>query len=211
MKLTKLPRFERGLMKRVDEIDALLPQTQCGQCSYAGCLPYAEAIAEREEAINRCPPGGVKTLKALAELLGKDAQAMVIEMEKQEKPSSIAYIREAECIGCTKCIQACPVDAILGAAKQCHTVLIQECTGCGLCVEPCPVDCIDMMPLKAPVYQIQKARQRFHARKNRLEKIKYQIKQKKEALSTQHTYVEAAVARAKEKKIARTFSARANK
>ncbi|MEH6813702.1 MAG: electron transport complex subunit RsxB, partial [Motiliproteus sp.] len=130
----------------VDQIDALLPQTQCGQCSYPGCRPYAEAIANGE-AINKCPPGGESTIQALADLL--DVEAIPLDAEHgEETAKTIAYIREAECIGCTKCIQACPVDAILGAAKQMHTVIISECTGCDLCVEPCPVDCIDMIPIE---------------------------------------------------------------
>lgn len=128
----------------VDQINALLPQTQCGQCGFPGCKPYAEAIANGE-AINKCPPGGETTIQALADLL--DVEALPLDGEHgEEKPPMVAYIREAECIGCTKCIQACPVDAILGAAKQMHTVIVDECTGCDLCVEPCPVDCIDMVP-----------------------------------------------------------------
>ncbi|HEY5718719.1 MAG TPA: electron transport complex subunit RsxB [Motiliproteus sp.] len=130
----------------VDQIDALLPQTQCGQCSYPGCRPYAEAIANGE-AINKCPPGGQSTVDALANLL--DVEAIPLDSEHGEEPiKQVAFIREAECIGCTKCIQACPVDAILGAAKQMHTVIASECTGCDLCVEPCPVDCIDMIPVE---------------------------------------------------------------
>jgi Na+-translocating ferredoxin:NAD+ oxidoreductase subunit B len=181
----------------VEQIDALLPQTQCGQCSYAGCLPYAKAIAERGEAINRCVPGGSKTLKALANLLEKNATPFLEEMTKQEKLPTVAFIRESECIGCTKCIQACPVDAILGAAKQLHTVLREECTGCELCVAPCPVDCIDILVLTTPLYQAQKARQRFYARKQRLEKSKQQasLHKKNAALSEQRSYIEAAVAR----------------
>ena len=129
----------------VDQINALLPQTQCGQCGHPGCKPYAEAIANGEP-INKCPPGGESTIQALADLL--DVEPLPLDGEHgEEKPPTVAYIREAECIGCTKCIQACPVDAILGAAKQMHTVIIDECTGCDLCVEPCPVDCIDMIPL----------------------------------------------------------------
>lgn len=127
----------------VDQIEDLLPQTQCGQCGHPGCRPYAEAIADGE-AINRCPPGGETTIQALADLL--DVEALPLDAEEETVPS-VAYIREDECIGCTKCIQACPVDAILGAAKQMHTVLASECTGCDLCVEPCPVDCIDMIPI----------------------------------------------------------------
>ena len=130
----------------VDQIDNLLPQTQCGQCGHPGCKPYAQAIADGE-AINRCPPGGETTIKALADLLGVEAIALDAE-HGAEAIRTIAYIREDECIGCTKCIQACPVDAILGAAKQMHTVIVAECTGCDLCLEPCPVDCIDMLPVE---------------------------------------------------------------
>ena len=192
----------------IEQIDALLPQTQCGQCSYDGCLPYAEAMAEDGEAINRCPPGGTKTLKALAELLGKDVEPLIEDMAKQEKLPMLAYIREAECIGCTKCIQACPVDAILGAAKQLHTIITQECTGCGLCVAPCPVDCIDLISSKIPAYQPQKSRQRFYARKERLEKIKQHAAQSKknEELSKQRAYIEAAIARSKLKKLSSSRS-----
>lgn len=130
----------------VDQIDGMLPQTQCGQCGYPGCRPYAEAIAEGD-AINKCPPGGQSTVEALADLL--DVEAVPLEGGVEEEPvKTVAYIREDECIGCTKCIQACPVDAILGAAKQMHTVIESECTGCDLCVEPCPVDCIDMLPIE---------------------------------------------------------------
>lgn len=130
----------------VNQIDNLLPQTQCGQCGHPGCKPYAQAIADGE-AINRCPPGGETTIKALADLLGVEAMPLDAE-HGAEAIRTIAYIREDECIGCTKCIQACPVDAILGAAKQMHTVIADECTGCDLCLEPCPVDCIDMLPVE---------------------------------------------------------------
>ena len=129
----------------VDQIDALLPQTQCGQCGHPGCRPYAEGIAAGE-AINKCPPGGQTTIDQLAELLNVESVPLDAE-HGVEDVRKVAYIREDECIGCTKCIQACPVDAILGAAKQMHTVIVDECTGCDLCVEPCPVDCIDMLPV----------------------------------------------------------------
>src|SRR6056300_926649 len=128
----------------VDQIDAILPQTQCGQCGHPGCRPYAEAIASGE-AINKCPPGGQATIDQLAELLNVESIPLDAE-HGSEDVRKVAYIREDECIGCTKCIQACPVDALLGAAKQMHTVIVSECTGCDLCVEPCPVDCIDMIP-----------------------------------------------------------------
>lgn len=124
-------------------IDALLPQTQCTKCTYQGCKPYAKAIAEGE-AINKCPPGGEETIKALATLL--DRPVIPLEVVKPI-PAQVAYIKEGQCIGCTKCIQACPVDAIVGAAKLMHTVIVTECTGCELCVIPCPVDCIEMLSL----------------------------------------------------------------
>jgi electron transport complex protein RnfB len=127
----------------IDQIDAILPQTQCGQCGHPGCRPYAEAISNGE-AINHCPPGGQATIQALADL--PDVEAIPLDGDHgTESAKRVAVIREDECIGCTKCIQACPVDAILGAAKQMHTVIADECTGCDLCVEPCPVDCIDMV------------------------------------------------------------------
>ena len=127
-----------------DEINAILPQTQCGQCGYPGCRPYAEAVAGGE-AINKCPPGGEAGIQALADLLDVEVIPLDEEHGEESPRAGVAFIREDECIGCTKCIQACPVDAILGAAKQMHTVIVSECTGCDLCVEPCPVDCIDMI------------------------------------------------------------------
>lgn len=129
----------------VDQIDEILPQTQCGQCGYPGCRPYAEAIANGDD-VNKCPPGGEATVQKLADLMGVEATPLA-GGEAAEPVKKVAYIREDECIGCTKCIQACPVDAILGATRQMHTVLIDHCTGCDLCVEPCPVDCIDMVPV----------------------------------------------------------------
>ncbi|MCD7041633.1 electron transport complex subunit RsxB [Pseudomonas sp. MAFF 311095] len=130
-------------MNLIQRIDALLPQTQCGKCGHPGCKPYAEGIA-RGEAINKCPPGGQETIAGLALLLR--VPVLDLDTHRGEAPAQVAYIREAECIGCTKCIQACPVDAIVGAAKLMHTVIIDECTGCDLCVAPCPVDCIEMHP-----------------------------------------------------------------
>ena len=131
-------------MNLIQRIDALLPQTQCGKCGHPGCKPYAEGIAQGE-AINKCPPGGKETIAGLAQLL--KLPVLELDTSRGEAPAQIAFIREAECIGCTKCIQACPVDAIVGAAKLMHTVIIDECTGCDLCVAPCPVDCIEMRPL----------------------------------------------------------------
>ena len=139
-------RFKTEGNPIVDQINEILPQTQCGQCGHPGCRPYAEAIADGEP-INKCPPGGQAGVQALADLL--DVEAIALDEEHgEESVTQVAYIREDECIGCTKCIQACPVDAILGAAKQMHTVIVSECTGCDLCVEPCPVDCIDMISEK---------------------------------------------------------------
>lgn len=128
-------------MNFIQRIDALLPQTQCGKCGHPGCKPYAEGIAQGE-AINKCPPGGQETIAGLAQLL--NVPMLELDTSRGDGPAQIAFIREAECIGCTKCIQACPVDAIVGAAKLMHTVIIDECTGCDLCVAPCPVDCIEM-------------------------------------------------------------------
>ncbi|MGP9498066.1 electron transport complex subunit RsxB [Halomonas sp. AOP43-D1-4] len=144
-------RFKGDEHPLVEKIDALLPQTQCGQCGYPGCRPYAEAINEGD-ALNKCPPGGEATIHALADLLGREPEPLDGEALSE---ANVAYIREAECIGCTKCIQACPVDAIIGAAKQMHTVIEDECTGCDLCVDPCPVDCIDMLPRSTPLGQWQ--------------------------------------------------------
>lgn len=124
-------------------INQILPQTQCTKCGYQGCRPYAEAITAGE-AINRCPPGGPQTIKKLSELTGQAVHPLNPETGVH-RPLTLAVIREDECIGCTKCIQACPVDAIVGSSKRMHTVIASECTGCDLCVEPCPVDCIDMV------------------------------------------------------------------
>jgi electron transport complex protein RnfB len=145
----------------VEKIDAILPQTQCGQCGFPGCLPYAEAIAAGQAEINRCVPGGQEGVARLADLLGREAKSL----DGAEKPKQVALIDEERCIGCTLCIQACPVDAIVGAAKQMHTVVASLCTGCELCVKPCPVECIRMEPVpigvdewkwKYPVFQMKR-------------------------------------------------------
>jgi len=132
----------------VDRIDALLPQTQCGQCNFPGCRPYAEAIASDEADINQCPPGGEAGIRALADLLGREAKPLNPE-NGEETARTVVLIDESRCIGCTLCIQACPVDAIVGAAKLMHTVIASECTGCDLCLPPCPVDCIDIVKAEA--------------------------------------------------------------
>ncbi len=125
----------------VEKLDALLPQTQCGQCGYPGCRPYAEAIANGD-VINKCVPGGEPTIKRIAELMGVEVP---VDGPVEPPIKKVAFIHEDLCIGCTKCIQACPVDAIVGAAKMMHTVIKSECTGCDLCVDPCPTDCIEMI------------------------------------------------------------------
>lgn len=135
----------------VDQIDALLPQTQCGQCTYPGCRPYAEAMAKGEADINQCPPGGEATIIALADLLDVEVKPLNAEHGEMKKLPTVVYIDEQVCIGCTLCIQACPVDAILGAAKQMHTVITSECTGCDLCIAPCPVDCIHVVEVKPDI------------------------------------------------------------
>ncbi|MFJ3010212.1 electron transport complex subunit RsxB [Pseudomonas fluorescens] len=183
-------------MSLIQLIDALLPQTQCGKCGHPGCKPYAQGIVDGEP-INKCPPGGDETIAALAELL--KVPVLELDISRGSAPPQVAYIREAECIGCTKCIQACPIDAIVGAAKLMHTVLIDECTGCDLCVAPCPVDCIEMHPLplgtlpvvgglassleeqRARTAKRDHARQRFERRNARLEREEQQKQAEREA------------------------------
>lgn len=169
------------------EIDRLLPQTQCEECDYKGCMPYAEAIAKGEADIDLCPPGGTEVVIKLAKILKKDAKPYLQKAMDTYRPSALAYIREDECIGCTKCIQACPVDAIIGTNKKMHTVFTADCTGCRLCVEPCPVDCIEIH--EQPIASFDKARSRtlFKARNRRLENIETQKKekyQKKKSVNT---------------------------
>ena len=150
-------------------IDALLPQTQCGKCGYPGCQPYAEAIARGEADINQCPPGGAAGIARLAKLLGREIKPLAAS-HGVEQPRAVALIEENLCIGCTLCIQACPVDAIVGAPKQMHTVIPSLCTGCELCVLPCPVDCIRMVPAGDNAYEPNDARERFRQRNRRLER-----------------------------------------
>lgn len=147
-------RFRVDADPLVEKIDALLPQTQCGQCGYPGCRPYAEAISREEADINQCPPGGDTAIRELADLLGRDAKPLNPD-NGVETPKTVVVIDETRCIGCTLCIQACPVDAIVGAAKLMHTVIQSECTGCNLCLPPCPVDCIDIVEagINPPLWQ----------------------------------------------------------
>lgn len=154
----------------VEQIDALLPQTQCGQCSFAGCRPYAEAIAAGEAQINLCPPGGENLIQSLADLLDVEVLPMNEEEDAIAGPI-VAVIIEDTCIGCTLCIQACPVDAILGAAKQMHTVIESECTGCELCIPPCPVDCIEMIPVKQTIKNWRWPEPQYNANNRKAETI----------------------------------------
>jgi len=154
--------MNRDLARR---IDALLPQTQCTQCGYAACRPYAEAIAGGEADIDRCPPGGEAGVAKLAALLGRAAKPLAADVRPARAPQ-VAVIDEATCIGCTKCIQACPVDAIVGASKLMHTVIADWCTGCELCIPPCPVDCIALLPVAAlPAADLSRARHASRARR----------------------------------------------
>lgn len=140
-------RFKTQGDPLVDKINAVLPQTQCGQCGFAGCKPYAQAIAKGEADINQCPPGGQEGVEKLADLLGVEAKPL----DAEETAPQVAFVIEDWCIGCTRCIKACPVDAILGANGKMHTIIADECTGCRLCVAPCPVDCIIMVPRPVPL------------------------------------------------------------
>ena len=132
----------------VEQIDAILPQTQCGQCGYPGCRPYAEAVSSQGEKINKCAPGGEQVMLKLAELLAVEPQPLEGDEAVAHPQRKVAFIDEANCIGCTKCIQACPVDAIVGATRAMHTVVADLCTGCNLCVAPCPTQCITLRPVE---------------------------------------------------------------
>ena len=163
----------------VDKINDILPQTQCRQCSFSGCRPYAQAIAQGNADINQCPPGGVAGIAKIASLLNRDPKPLNTA-HGEHKPKMLAIINESTCIGCALCIEACPVDAILGATQQMHTVINDECTGCELCIASCPVDCISMVPLTqhgiseaTPEHTQQKAyaaRARYESRLQRLDR-----------------------------------------
>jgi electron transport complex protein RnfB len=150
-------RIEPDADSLVDRIDALLPQTQCGQCRYPGCRPYAAAIASGAAEIDRCPPGGEVTVRALAALLDRAPRPLDPEFGTP-KPAQVAWIDEARCIGCARCLPACPVDAIVGAPRQMHTVIAAQCTGCELCLPPCPVDCIELRPAPAVTQRFRQTR-----------------------------------------------------
>ncbi len=163
-----------------EKIDAVLPQTQCTQCGYQGCLPYAEAISQGKADINQCPPGGAKGIKKIAALLNVEFKPLNPDygVEQERK---VAFIIEKDCIGCTKCLPPCPVDAIIGANKFMHTVIQAECTGCELCISPCPVDCIVMQPLTPPTEWTQKAAD--HAKNRYQAKLKRQEQRAKEKVN----------------------------
>ncbi|HEY0198605.1 MAG TPA: electron transport complex subunit RsxB [Rhodanobacter sp.] len=189
-----------------DRIDALLPQTQCEQCGYHGCKPYAEAIARNEADINQCPPGGAEGIAKLAALLQRPVTPLNPE-HGVEKPRMLARVVETDCIGCTKCIQACPVDAIVGASKRMHTVIADDCTGCELCVPACPVDCIVLEPMpteqRADPVHADAARLHFQRHEARLKSEHAQREAELAARKTQvhqaasHNPVLEALARAK--------------
>lgn len=168
----------------IEKIDAILPQAQCGKCGFSGCRPYAVAIVEGQADINQCPPGDMEGIYKLAELLGVQPKPLNT-LHGFPKPKVVALIDERICIGCTFCIKSCPVDAIVGAAKQMHTVIAAECTGCELCIAPCPMDCISLVPanekmddsLNLPADEAKKkaaniARSRYQFRSQRLEREK---------------------------------------
>jgi electron transport complex protein RnfB len=166
-----------ALLTMTDRIDDILPQTQCGKCGYPGCKPYAEAIANQKADINQCPPGGEQGIRELADLLGVPFKPF--DPDLVFKPPSVAFIDENICIGCTLCLQACPVDAISGASKLMHTIIAPLCTGCELCVAPCPVDCISMLPLPQQILTrdekraaAKAARERYRFRLERIERDK---------------------------------------
>jgi Na+-translocating ferredoxin:NAD+ oxidoreductase subunit B len=158
-----------------DAIDAALPQTQCTRCGYPACRPYAEAIAAGEADINQCPPGGDAGIRKLVQITGK-AYAPLNPLNGVEAPRKLAWIDESRCIGCTLCIAACPVDAIVGGFKLMHTVILEDCTGCELCIAPCPVDCIEMHAIAGSAEWTEenaaRSRRLFEARTQRLERIR---------------------------------------
>ena len=189
-------------------IDALLPQTQCTRCGYPACRDYANAIADDVADINQCPPGGARGIELLADLLDRQTKPLN-PVNGIEKPREIALIDEEICIGCTKCIQACPVDAILGAAKVMHTIIVADCTGCELCIAPCPVDCIEMIPAndeRDAFALAPKFRQHYEAHRARVAR---EATEAAEAVAQRKTTVESAsavsdaIARARARKAAR--------
>lgn len=203
-----------SVTSRVEAIQNLLPQTQCEKCGYKGCAPYAEALARQEAPINLCHPGGAKTVDALAKLLDK-SPSVLPDAAETAQVAQVAVIRESDCIGCTKCLKVCPVDAIVGAAKKLHIVLTEDCTGCELCIPACPVDCIDLIPSKkhgptwvidAPQARIEKAKRSrmLHQRRlNRIEKAQQAKVKAHNKIIQQQNYksdIQAAIQRVQEKR-----------
>lgn len=183
-----------------EAVDRLLPQTQCGRCGYPACRPYAEAIAANAAEINRCPPGGEAGVRSLAALTGRSYLALDPTCGT-EAPRRVAVIDEPRCIGCTLCIQVCPVDAIVGAAKRMHTVIAELCTGCDLCLPPCPVDCIAMVPATGAEAgwdepRADAARERYRRRQERLAPPPPPVRARPSA-AKKRAAIEAALARAR--------------
>lgn len=204
----------------IEEIDAILPQTQCGKCGFSGCKPYAEAIVAGRADINQCPPGDQEGIQKMAELLGVPPKPLNTS-HGLPKPKAIAWIDERICIGCTFCIQSCPVDAIVGAAKQMHTVIAAECTGCELCIAPCPMDCINLIPvtekmgdtLNLPADLVKKqatdARSRYQFRLQRLAREKQANKKPLQHKKVEQSEIISATAESRKQAIVQTAIKRA--
>ncbi len=199
------------LTAKAHAIDALLPQTQCRKCGFEGCLPYAQAMAAGTSPINRCPPGGAAGIARIAALLRTDPIPLDTNFG-QERPPELALIDEASCIGCMLCVHACPVDAIVGAPKKMHTVLLAHCTGCELCIPPCPVDCIELVSVEAlanqgansarvrlelsPTQAAEDSRRRYLTRQTRLTRLKEEPREIEAGTDEAAKHRRAAVAQA---------------
>lgn len=177
------PHVTQNIAEKVEKMDALLPQTQCQLCEFSGCKPYAEAIATQQASLDRCLPGGVRVMRELGKIMQQDVAHLELSLAKKTKPPMVAVIDEGSCIGCTKCISACPVDAIVGSGKLMHRVITADCTGCELCLDPCPVDCIDMILQQQPSDQQRQqaaaqAREKYYAKLQRQENIRQQQRER---------------------------------
>jgi electron transport complex protein RnfB len=194
----------------VEQINSLLPQTQCEECGYPGCKPYADAIVNNNAELDLCKPGGTATLKALGELLDEPVTYAIAKVQARTEKKKLAVIDESLCIGCVKCIKACPVDAIVGAKKLMHTVIETECTGCQLCIDPCPMDCIDLIDAPDQNYYPVLYRKRYENRQQRLQQTDFKqqqtvqtIKQNNKsdyAKNAKKDYIKAALARVRQRK-----------